>query len=126
VDDNRDAASTLTVLLGMLGHQVGTAYDGVEALEAVEHFQPELILLDIGMPRMNGYDVCRRIRQQPWGHDVVIIALTGWGQDQDRQQSQEAGFDLHLVKPVDPADLLDLLARNAWPPRSLPAALVEH
>jgi len=109
VDDNRDAADTLAMLLRIDGNDIRTAYDGLEAVNVAEMFHPEMVLLDIGLPKMNGYDVARRIRQQPWGHDVTLIALTGWGKDEDRRLSQEAGFNFHLVKPVDLAALEDLL-----------------
>ena len=110
VDDMRDSADSLAVLLGMGGDETQTAYDGLEAVESAEAFRPDVILLDVGMPRMNGYDACRAIRQQPWGKSIAIIAMTGWGQDDDRRKSREAGFDHHLVKPVDIDDLLKLLA----------------
>lgn len=111
VDDNLDAAKTLTMLLKMTGNQVQTAHDGKEALAKAEEFRPEVILLDIGMPVMNGYDACRALREQPFGKEALIIALTGWGQDDDRRKSADAGFDGHLVKPVDHAELLRLLAQ---------------
>jgi CheY-like chemotaxis protein/two-component sensor histidine kinase len=104
-DDNRDAANTVAMLLRLGGHEVTTAYDGLEAVEQAEKHKPDVMLLDIGLPGMNGYDVCRAIRQQAWGKPIRIIALTGWGQDQDRQNAREAGFDDHLVKPVDPETL---------------------
>jgi PAS domain S-box-containing protein len=110
VDDNQDSADSLAMLLGMTGHEVETAYDGLEAVEAAERVRPDVVLLDLGMPRLNGYDACRRIREQPWGKDVVLIALTGWGQEEDRRRTAEAGFDGHLVKPVDHAALAELLA----------------
>jgi CheY-like chemotaxis protein len=100
VDDNRDAASSLAMLLKILGHQVSLAFDGVEAVEAAQTFKPDVVLLDIGLPKMNGYEVCRTIRQQLWADDVVVIAVTGWGQDEDRRKTREAGFDGHLVKPA--------------------------
>ena len=109
VDDLKDGALSLARLLGHAGHDVHVAFDGDEALAAVERWRPEIVLLDIGMPRINGYDVCRRIRHEPWGRDMVLIAVTGWGQEHDRQRSEEAGFERHLVKPVDPAELLALL-----------------
>lgn len=109
VDDNRDAASSMAMMLQMMGNDVCTAHDGLAGIEAAETFVPDLILLDIGMPKLNGYDTCRRIREQPWGKNVVIVALTGWGQDEDKQRSQEAGFNSHVVKPVDPATLEQLL-----------------
>ena len=110
VDDNHDSARTLARLLKMLGHEARTAHDGGEAVEAAEEYRPEIMLLDIGLPVMNGYDVARTIRDRPWGREVVIIALTGWGQEGDRRRSKEAGIDHHLVKPVDPAALEKLLA----------------
>jgi PAS domain S-box-containing protein len=109
VDDNRDAAISLAMMLSLLGHDARTAHDGLEALDAAGSFRPDVILLDLGMPRLNGYDACRRVREQPWGRDVFIVALTGWGQDEHRRRSQEAGFDHHLVKPVEPATLEKLL-----------------
>ena len=110
VDDNRDAVESLAMLLQLTGHETHTAQDGEEAIAAAARLEPEVILLDIGLPRLNGYEVCRRIRQQAWAQETVIVALTGWGQDDDRQRSSEAGFDAHLVKPVDHAALLELLA----------------
>ena len=109
VDDNRDSANSLARLLTLLGNEVQTAHDGFEAAEATAQFRPEIILMDVGMPRMNGYDATRRIREQPWGRSVIIIALTGWGQDGDRLLSREAGCDGHLVKPVNLSDLEKLL-----------------
>jgi len=88
------------------------AHDGLAAVEAAEEFRPDLILLDIGLPKLNGYDACRRIREQPWSQGMLIVALTGWGQDEDRRRSQDAGFDLHLVKPVDLAEINRLLAEK--------------
>ena len=93
----------------MLGNEVRTAYDGVEAVESAAAFRPELVFLDIGLPRLNGYDAARRIRQQPGGATMTLVALTGWGQEDDRRRSREAGFDHHLVKPVDPLELERLL-----------------
>ncbi len=110
VDDNRDAAASMAMMLQLLGNEVRTAHDGVEAVEAAEQFRPEVILMDVGMPRLNGYEATRRIREQPWGHDMAVIALTGWGQDGDRAKSKEAGCDGHLVKPVNLPDLEKLLA----------------
>jgi CheY-like chemotaxis protein len=108
-DDNRDAADSLGMLLKLSGHEVEMAYDGPEALRKAETFKPNVALLDIGLPEMNGCDVCRAIRQQPWGRGVRLIALTGWGQDSDRRITREAGFDHHLVKPVDLEALHDVL-----------------
>jgi signal transduction histidine kinase len=110
VDDNRDIAAFLAMVLDRLGHETQTAHDGLEAVAAVEAFRPDVVLLDIGMPKLNGYDAARRIREQPWGKTVVLVALTGWGQEEDRQESREAGFHFHLVKPIEPAALEKLLA----------------
>lgn len=112
-DDNRDAADSLAMLLRVSGHEVDVAYEGAEAIKKAEAWRPEVMLLDIGMPEMNGYDVCRTIRQAPWGKDIRIVALTGWGQDQDRRSTREAGFDSHLVKPVDAGVLRNVLAGEA-------------
>jgi PAS domain S-box-containing protein len=108
VDDNIDAASTLAELLTVLGCTVDTAFDGPQALQRAEAFLPDVVLLDIGLPQMNGFEVCRRLRGR-YGTALRIIAMTGWGQEEDRRRSREAGFDLHLVKPVDPAVLVDAL-----------------
>ena len=109
VDDNRDSADSLAMLLEITNNKTYVAHDGLEALEAVEKHRPEVVLLDIGLPKLDGHEVCRRVREQPWGKDIVIIALTGWGQDADRRKSHEAGFNGHLVKPVDYDKLLALL-----------------
>jgi len=116
VDDNNDSADSLAVWLELAGHQVRTAYDGQQALAAAEEFRPRVILLDIGMPGMSGYDVARRLREKLATHDVLLLAMTGWGQDEDRRKSREAGFDEHLVKPLDPQALKDLLARHCSRP----------
>jgi DNA-binding response OmpR family regulator len=100
----------MAMLLELAGHEVYTAYDGEDAVVAAETFRPEVAVLDIGMPRLNGHEACRRIREQPWGKAVYLIALTGWGQEDDRRRTEEAGFDHHLVKPVEPAELVKLLA----------------
>jgi PAS domain S-box-containing protein len=112
VDDNRDSAESLAMLLEITGNKTYQAHDGVEAVEAVEKYRPEVVLLDIGLPKLSGYEVCRHVREQTWGKDIVVIALTGWGQDEDRRKSQEAGFDGHLVKPVDYDKLMALLSSN--------------
>jgi len=110
VDDNRDSASTLAILLRLMGNVTQTANDGLEAVEAASDFRPDVVLMDIGLPKLDGYEACRRIRQQPGGADMVVVAVTGWGQDEDRERSSEAGFDHHLVKPVDQATLAEILA----------------
>jgi CheY-like chemotaxis protein len=102
VDDNADSAQTLAMVLDVMGHETRLANDGLEAVRIAQEFQPDIVLLDIGMPRLNGYEACRKIREQAWATAVIIIAVTGWGQDDDRRRSKEAGFDLHLVKPLDP------------------------
>ena len=109
VDDRKNAADILAKLLRKRGHEVQTAYDGKNALVAAEKFRPEVVLLDIGMPDMNGYEVCRQIRKQHWGNGMYIIAVSGWGQEQDRRRSEEAGFDYHLVKPVNSTVLTKVL-----------------
>jgi PAS domain S-box-containing protein len=111
VDDNRDSTLSMAMMLQLMGDEVRTAHDGVAAVQAAETFQPHVILMDVGMPRMNGYEATRRIREQPWGQTINIIALTGWGQEGDRQRSQEAGCNGHLVKPVSLPDLQELLTR---------------
>ena len=108
-DDNRDAADSLAMMLELMGNAVRTANDGQEAVEVAAEFRPDVALLDIGMPRMNGYEAARRMRAEPWGRGLVIVALTGWGQEEDRRRSREAGFDVHLVKPVDPAAIEKVL-----------------
>jgi PAS domain S-box-containing protein len=110
VDDNRDSADSMALMLQLLGNEIWTAHDGLEAVELAEQFRPQVILMDIGMPGLSGYEATRRIREQPWGRDMIIVALTGWGQDTDRAKSREAGCDSHLVKPIDLADLEKLLA----------------
>jgi PAS domain S-box-containing protein len=110
VDDNRDGAASLGMMLTLQGHDTRTAHDGLEALELAEVFRPDVVLLDIGLPKLNGYEAARRIREQPWGRDMVLIAVTGWGQEEDKRRSMEAGFNLHMVKPVAPTDLETLLA----------------
>jgi CheY-like chemotaxis protein len=109
VDDNRDAAQSLAMLLKLLGAKVQVAFSGQEALEIVRTQQPAVVLLDIGMPDMNGYEVARRIRQDSAIRDVTLIALTGWGQPEDRRRSLDAGFDHHLVKPVSSQSLQEVL-----------------
>jgi DNA-binding response OmpR family regulator len=110
VDDNLDAAATLGMLLRMAGHDARTAHDGLEALSVASGFRPHVVILDIGLPKLNGYDAARRIREQTWGKGAVLIAMTGWGQEGDRHRSKAAGFDHHMVKPVNPTALMKLLA----------------
>jgi CheY-like chemotaxis protein/two-component sensor histidine kinase len=110
VDDNRDGAASLAMFLSILGNDTRTAHDGLDAVELAEAFRRDAMFLDFGLPRLNGYDACRRIRSQPWGKDMMIVAATGWGQDEDRLRTAEAGFDHHLVKPIEPTVLQELLA----------------
>jgi DNA-binding response OmpR family regulator len=110
VDDNRDSANSLAMLLRLQGNDTRTAYDGQQGVDVAGEFRPDVVVLDIGLPKLDGYEVCRRIREQPWGKHLVLIAVTGWGQEGDRRLSHEAGFDYHLVKPVDPQELMKLLA----------------
>ena len=109
VDDNVDAATMLSLMLKKMGNETRTAADGPAGVAAAEAFRPEIIIMDIGLPKMNGYEACSHIRKQPWGRDIRIIALTGWGQAEDRQKSRDAGFNAHLVKPVDIEELKALL-----------------
>jgi CheY-like chemotaxis protein len=109
VDDNRDAAESLARLLQLYGNDTRTAADGVQAVQMAAEYEPDVILLDIGMPKMSGFDACRAIRKQPRGKSIIVVALTGWGQEEDRRRSVEAGFDAHLVKPIDPESVLKLL-----------------
>jgi len=109
VDDNRDAAESMSMLLQMWGHEVVFAYDGPSALETAEQWQPEAVFLDIGLPGMNGYEVAERLRELPHAKGAVLIAITGYGQDDDRLRSQRAGIDHHLVKPVAPDALRSLI-----------------
>jgi CheY-like chemotaxis protein len=110
VDDNQDGADSLARMLAILGNETRTAYDGEQAVAAAEAYRPDVVLLDIGLPKLSGHAVAREIRSRPWGAETVLIALTGWGQEEDRKRSQEAGFDSHLVKPVEPKMLTRLLA----------------
>jgi signal transduction histidine kinase len=112
IDDNRDAADTMSMLVEALGGSVRVAYDGESGLQAIAEFQPSIVFMDIGMPGIDGYEACRRIRGGPSGTEIAIVALTGWGQAQDKERAFEAGFDAHLTKPVDPAVLGQLLASH--------------
>lgn len=110
VDDNRDAAESLAMFLKLSGHETFIAHDGLEAVDKAARLSPDIILLDIGLPKINGFEAARRIREQSQGKRLVLVALTGWGQDADRHKSREAGFNAHLVKPVDAAVLANLMA----------------
>jgi PAS domain S-box-containing protein len=110
-DDNRDVLESFEVMLRMLGHDVVTAADGLEVLQRAAQFWPEVVVLDVGMPKLDGFETARRLRQQPWGRDALLIAITGWGNEKDKRQSAEAGFDIHLVKPVDTATILKHLEK---------------
>jgi signal transduction histidine kinase len=116
-DDNSDAVEALALQLRLAGHDVRSAHDGVEALEVAEAFAPQIVLLDLGMPRMDGYETARQIRRRWWGKSATLVALTGWGGQQDRQKTSDAGFDAHLVKPVAEFDLFQAIAgaRSATP-----------
>ena len=109
VDDNKDAAESMSMLLEMWGHEVAFAFDGPSALETAEQWQPEAVFLDIGLPGMDGYEVAERLRELPHAKDAVLIAITGYGQDDDRLRSVRAGIDHHLVKPVAPDALRSLI-----------------
>jgi CheY-like chemotaxis protein len=107
----------MALLVETAGHRVRTAYDGLAALDVASAFAPDVLLLDLGVPGLNGFEIARRIRRQPWGRAVSLIALTGWGQEQDRRRTAEAGFDAHLIKPVATADLLSALKACGPPAR---------
>ena len=111
VDDNRDAATSLGMLLQLGGCETEMAFDGLSAVETGARFHPDVILMDIGLPGIDGYEAAQRIRREPWGQPVMLIAVTGWAQEEDRERSKQAGFDAHLVKPVDHAALVKLLAQ---------------
>ncbi len=115
VDDNQDGAESLAIMLNLTGNETHTVHDGEAAITAATEFRPEVVLLDIGLPRLNGYEACRRMRELPGGKEMLIIAQTGWGQEADRQRTHAAGFDHHLVKPVDIVDLMNLLAGRKLP-----------
>jgi len=110
VDDNHDSALSLAMMLSIMGHETRTAHDGESALVTAEEFHPDVVLLDIGLPKLNGYEVAQRIREHSWGASMFLIAVTGWGQEEDRQRSSEVGLDVHMVKPVEPAALERILA----------------
>jgi CheY-like chemotaxis protein len=117
IDDNQDAAHTMSMLIEQLGGSARMAHDAVSGLTAVHEFQPDMVFLDIGLPGMDGYETCRRIRRQPSQRHIVIVAVTGWGQTQDKQRALDAGFDAHLTKPVDPKAFASILAGNVGAPR---------
>jgi PAS domain S-box-containing protein len=109
VDDHEDTVTSMSIMLRILGHEVQSAHDGLQAIEAANSFQPHVILLDISLPKLHGYEVARRIRQESWGKGIKLVALTGWGQEEDKRRSIQAGFDHHLTKPIEPASLEELL-----------------
>ena len=113
VDDLRDSADSLAALLDTLGHETLAVYGGLAALEAGPAFRPDVILLDIGMPELDGLQTCMRLRETPWGSAAFVVAMTGWGQSEDRRRTSESGFDAHLIKPADVEELLALLASVA-------------
>jgi CheY-like chemotaxis protein len=117
VDDHRDAALGMAAVLKSRGHEVSTAHNGESSIRIAETYQPDVILMDIGMPGMSGYETTRRIRATPWGKNIFIIALTGWGQETDRAQSQKCGCNAHLVKPVDLPELEELLIQAPLAPK---------
>jgi CheY-like chemotaxis protein len=110
VDDNHDSALSLAMMLSIMGHETRTAHDGESAVVTAESFLPDVVLLDIGLPKLNGYEVAQRIRESDWGQSMFLIAVTGWGQEEDRQRSSEVGLNVHMVKPVEPAALERLLS----------------
>lgn len=112
VDDNVDSAQSMSLLLGLEGYRVDCAYDGEEALKCAERFAPQVVLLDLGLPRFSGYEVARRLRAQPSGDALLLVAVSGYGRERDRQAAREAGFDLHLTKPADPDQVLRVLAER--------------
>ena len=110
VEDNRDSADSLRLLLELSGHEVAVAYSGHDGVQAAEQYQPDVVLCDLGLPGLDGYGVARRLRDNPTTATARLIAVTAYGHDEDRRRSHEAGFDLHVVKPVEPAALGKLLA----------------
>ena len=113
VDDNADSATSLSMMLNFMGHDTRTANDGVHGLEVAEAFRPDVCLLDIGMPNLNGFELAKRLRATSWGEKILLVALSGWGQEHDQDRSREAGFDMHFVKPVNPSTLSALLDRTS-------------
>jgi CheY-like chemotaxis protein len=111
-DDNKDAAESMGMLLRLMGNEVRTVYDGEKAVAEAEEFRPDMVVLDIGMPKLDGYAVARMIREQPWSSGMVLVALTGWGQEEDKRKAADAGFDRHFTKPIDPAELQRLVTER--------------
>jgi signal transduction histidine kinase/CheY-like chemotaxis protein len=111
-DDNEDAVESAALVLALNGNEVKQAADGLEAVEAADRYRPDVVLLDIGMPKLNGFEACRRIRAAPWGKDMLVVAVTGWGQEEDRRRTAEAGFDAHFTKPVDFASVMALIGQR--------------
>jgi len=126
VDDNADALQSLSLLVARLGNEIHQARDGLQALELAERVAPHIVLMDIGMPKLNGYDAARRMRERPWGENLLLVATTGWGQEDDRRRTKEAGFDHHLVKPVDARQLKELLEGPLPEDRGLPVPMVRE
>jgi CheY-like chemotaxis protein len=114
-DDYPNAAESLARWLRRCGNEVRTALDGDQALEQAERFRPDVLLLDLGMPKLTGYEVVRRLRERAWGADMLVVALTGWGQEEDRRRTREAGFDAHLIKPIKHDEITSLLERLERP-----------
>jgi DNA-binding response OmpR family regulator len=114
VEDNRDTADMLSDIVHDWGHETRVAYDGVAGLQVADQFQPQVVLLDIGLPKLPGYDVARRLRERDWGQEALVVAVTGWGEDSDRRKSEAAGIDHHLVKPVN-TDVLEGLLSDFKP-----------
>lgn len=121
VDDNKDSATSLSMMLNFMGHDTRTANDGLKGLEVADQFRPDVCLLDIGMPNLNGFDMARQLRERPWAQATLLIALSGWGQEHDKERSTDAGFDIHLVKPIDPATLTAVLEARRNPGAVAPA-----
>jgi CheY-like chemotaxis protein len=117
-DDNRDGADIMALLLQQYGYDVSVAHSGPDALATAARNKPEIVILDIGMPGMSGYEVAQRIRAEPWGKRTLLIALTGWGQEEDKRKAFDAGFDHHLIKPIDPDALEALMGSALRPPRA--------
>lgn len=108
-DDNEDSAQSFAMLLSFSGHEVRIAHDGEQALDAMRDFRPDVAFLDISMPLLSGYEVAEMVRAELWGRDMKLVAVTGWGQPDDQKRARSAGFDQHLIKPIDPGDVERLL-----------------